>query len=47
VPATPNANNVNLIDNLEGRKLDVATVLPLHGRVVPVTDLYVTASRKR
>ncbi len=46
-PATPNANNVNLIDNIERLKLDVATILPLHGRVVPVGDLYTTAGRKR
>ena len=47
VPATPNANNVNLIDNIERLKFDVAKILPLHGRVVPVGELYTTASRKR
>ena len=46
-PATPNANHVNLIDNIERLKFDVVKILPLHGRVVPVGELYATASRKR
>jgi glyoxylase-like metal-dependent hydrolase (beta-lactamase superfamily II) len=45
-PSPPNANNVNLVDNIERNKLAVDRVLPLHGRVVPVADLYSTASRK-
>jgi glyoxylase-like metal-dependent hydrolase (beta-lactamase superfamily II) len=44
-PATPNANNVNLIENIERLKLAVDQILPLHGRVVPLADLYTTASR--
>jgi glyoxylase-like metal-dependent hydrolase (beta-lactamase superfamily II) len=44
-PATPNANNVNLIDNIERLKLGVDRILPLHGRVVPLSELYATASR--
>jgi glyoxylase-like metal-dependent hydrolase (beta-lactamase superfamily II) len=44
-PATPNANNVNLIENIERRKLAVDRILPLHGRVVPVSELYSTAKR--
>jgi glyoxylase-like metal-dependent hydrolase (beta-lactamase superfamily II) len=44
-PATPNANNVNLIDNIERLKLPIDRILPLHGRVVPLADLYATASR--
>lgn len=44
-PATPNANNVNLIENIERRKLVIDRILPLHGRVVPVAELYRTASR--
>lgn len=47
VPAAPSANHVNLIDNIERLKLPVERILPLHGRVVPVADLYTTASRKR
>jgi glyoxylase-like metal-dependent hydrolase (beta-lactamase superfamily II) len=42
-PATPNANNVNLIANIERMKLSVGRILPLHGRVVPVSELYTTA----
>ncbi len=44
-PATPNANNVNLIANIERLKLAVDRIAPLHGRVVPLADLYTTASR--
>jgi hypothetical protein len=44
-PATPNANNVNLIDNIERLKLPVERILPLHGRVVPLAELYTTAGR--
>ncbi len=46
-PATPNPNNVNLIDNIERLKLAVDRILPLHGRVVPVGDLYTTAGRAK
>jgi glyoxylase-like metal-dependent hydrolase (beta-lactamase superfamily II) len=46
-PATPNANNVNLIENIERQKLVVDRILPLHGRVVPFDDLYTTAGRKK
>ncbi len=42
-PATPNANHVNLIANIERMKLSVDKILPLHGRVVPVSELYTTA----
>jgi glyoxylase-like metal-dependent hydrolase (beta-lactamase superfamily II) len=42
-PATPNPLNVNLIENIERQKLAVDRILPLHGRVVPVSDLYTTA----
>jgi glyoxylase-like metal-dependent hydrolase (beta-lactamase superfamily II) len=44
-PATPNANNVTLIENIERLKLPVDRFLPLHGRVVPLADLYTTAGR--
>lgn len=46
-PATPNANNVNLVDNIERLKLSVDRILPLHGRVVPLDDLYVAVGKKR
>ncbi len=45
-PATPNGNNVNLVDNIEKKKLAVERILPLHGRMVPLAELYSTASRK-
>lgn len=44
-PAVPNANNVNLIDNIERLKLVVERILPLHGRVVPATELYSAVGR--
>ncbi len=44
-PATPNANNVNLITNIERLKLQVDRIAPLHGRVVPLADLYTTAGK--
>ena len=44
-PAVPNANHLNLIANIERLKLDVERILPLHGRVVPVGDLYAAAGR--
>jgi glyoxylase-like metal-dependent hydrolase (beta-lactamase superfamily II) len=44
-PATPNANHVNLIENIERLKLSVDRILPIHGRAVPLADLYATAGR--
>ena len=44
-PPPPNANSVNLIDNIERLKLEVDRILPLHGRVVPVAELYAAAQR--
>ncbi|MGE0800890.1 MAG: MBL fold metallo-hydrolase [Lautropia sp.] len=46
-PATPNPNHVNLVENIERLKLDVDRILPLHGRVVPVTELYTAVGRKK
>lgn len=45
-PAVPNANHVNLIANIEGLRLAVDRILPLHGRIVPLAELYATAGRK-
>ena len=42
-PAVANANNVNLIANIERLKLSVERIAPLHGRVVPVGELYAAA----
>lgn len=39
-PATPNANNLTLVQNIERLKLPVERILPLHGRVVPLAELY-------
>ena len=45
-PATPNANNVNLAQNIERLNLAVEQILPLHGRVVPLAELHRTIGRK-
>jgi hypothetical protein len=42
-PAVANANNLNLIANIERLKLHVERIAPLHGRVVPLGELYTTA----
>ena len=46
-PAQPNPNNTNLVDNLDRLNLPIDRILPLHGRVVPLADLYTTAGVKR
>ena len=45
-PAVPNALHVNLVQNMERLKLDVAQILPLHGRMVPVAELYAAVGKK-
>ena len=42
-PASPSPYHVNLVENIEKKKLAVDRILPLHGRVVPVADLYTMA----
>ena len=44
-PAAANANNVNLVDNIERLKSAVERILPLHGRVVPLSELYTVTQR--
>ncbi len=39
-PTVVNANHLNLVQNIERLKLDVDRILPLHGRIVPVAELY-------
>ena len=39
-PAQRNPNHTNLVDNLARLNLAVDRILPLHGRVVPVGELY-------
>jgi glyoxylase-like metal-dependent hydrolase (beta-lactamase superfamily II) len=46
-PATPNALHVNLVQNIDRLKLNVDRILPLHGRVVPVTELRTAAGMAR
>ncbi|APW44268.1 hypothetical protein [Rhodoferax saidenbachensis] len=38
-PATPQPAHLNLLANIERLKLDVARIVPLRGRVVPVAEL--------
>ena len=45
-PAKPNDNHVNLVQNIERLKLSVDRILPLHGRMVPLADLYAAIGRK-
>ena len=44
-PAVANANNVNLVDNIERLRLAVDRILPLHGRVAPASELYAATQR--
>ena len=45
-PAVPNALHVNLVQNIERLQLNVDQILPLHGRVVPVSELYTAVGKK-
>lgn len=45
-PAKPNANHLNLIANIERLGLKVDRILPLHGRIVPVSELYTAAGKR-
>ena len=45
-PSPPNANNVNLVENIERLGLAIDKILPLHGRVVTLADLYAAVGRK-
>ena len=44
-PSVPDANAVNLVQNLERLGLAPNRILPLHGRVVPASELYTHAGR--
>ena len=44
-PSPPNANNVNLAQNIERLKLSVDRILPLHGRIVPLAELHRTIGK--
>jgi len=45
-PPVPNANQVNLVQNVERLGFQVDRILPLHGRVVPMGELYAQIGRK-
>ena len=45
-PAVPNALHVNLVQNIERLKLSINQILPLHGRVVPLSELYAAIGKK-
>jgi glyoxylase-like metal-dependent hydrolase (beta-lactamase superfamily II) len=44
-PPAPNANNVNLAQNIDRLGLNVDRILPLHGRVVPMSELRAAIGR--
>lgn len=45
-PAQPNANHVNLVQNIERLGLAVDRILPLHGRIVPLAELHAAIGRR-
>lgn len=45
-PPVPNANHVNLVQNIERLGLDVDRILPLHSRVVPMSELLAAVGRR-
>jgi glyoxylase-like metal-dependent hydrolase (beta-lactamase superfamily II) len=46
-PARVNDNHVNLVQNIERLKLNVERIVPLHGRVVPIGELYAAIGRTK
>ncbi len=44
-PSPPNLNHLSLIESVAQLKLNVERILPLHGRVVPWSELLTTAGR--
>jgi hypothetical protein len=44
-PTPPHPFSVNLADNITRLNLDVAQLLPLHGRIVPVAELHRAVGR--
>ena len=45
-PTVANLNNVNLADNIQRLRLDVDRILPLHGRIVPLSELHTFIGRR-
>jgi glyoxylase-like metal-dependent hydrolase (beta-lactamase superfamily II) len=46
-PATPNPATVNLYENIERLKLDVAQVVALHGRLAPLAEVQKAAGKAK
>ena len=46
LPATPDPNHLNLVQNLERLGIAPRLILPLHGRVVPASNLYEQTGRR-
>lgn len=44
-PSPVNGNHLNLVQNIERLKLGVDRILPLHGRIVPLAELYRVVGR--
>ena len=44
-PTVANANHLNLVQNLDRLKLAPLRIVPLHGRVVPASELYAQVGR--
>jgi hypothetical protein len=42
----PNANNVNLVQNIERLNLDVERILPLHSRIATLGELHTMIGKK-
>ena len=45
-PAQPNALHVNLLQNIDRLGLQVERILPLHGRIVPLSELQAMVGRR-
>jgi len=45
-PAVPNELSLNLVQNIERLNLQVERILPLHGRMVPVSELWTAVGKK-
>ncbi|MEI8031181.1 MAG: MBL fold metallo-hydrolase [Comamonadaceae bacterium] len=45
-PAKPSEVTLNLVQNIERLNLQVERILPLHGRMVPASEMYTAAGKK-
>ena len=46
-PATPSPAALNLYENIQRLKLDVSSLVPLHGRVMTLTDFATAIGKPR